>query len=352
MSDNVKLYSDNFKFYDPERKNKFLYEQYPNEATRTTYGSLLSKISVYEEDYKKDLCDFSPSEATELMFGLRKTTKNARTTAYSIINKYVEWCMLESQNYSKTGFNSFKFLDMDDDKFVHKLAQEMSYYTRDEMYQICDMLFNYIDKAIICLLFEGVKGRPKQEHSFEELKNLKKTDLIPEVNKIILTRYDENNKPMTHSIEVDKRTMDILVVAAREETYHRINGNDKSKFAIQNLSGSPYLIQFCDRPNEGSGDEDGRFKRASFNSRFSSIRKNVKEANEISANKINVEFLTPTNLFLSGLFEKCEKLEQEYGILTVKHFNKIFKDLKLNENQGIPLKGKYETYKKYKASKQ
>ena len=41
---------------------------------------------------------------------------------------------------------------------------------------------NYIDKAMVCLIFECVKGRPEQGNSLEELRNLKKTDIIPESN--------------------------------------------------------------------------------------------------------------------------------------------------------------------------
>jgi hypothetical protein len=328
-----------FKFYDPERKNKFLYDEYPNEDTRKTYGSLLSKISYYEEDNHKDLCDFSLSEANDLMIGLMKTSENSVDVAHTIINMYINWCIDQNQNYSKTGFNSFKLLDKKDkQRFVHKVAQKLSYITRDEMYEKCEMLYNYIDKAMVCGIFELIKGRPEQGHSLEELRNLKKTDLLPEINRVILTRFDENNIPMTRSIKVDKRTMNIFVIAAKEEIYHKENGESKTTFAIMELKDNQYLIRTADNGGDG---EDDRIKIPSINSRFKIIRKYTKSP-----------FLTPTNLFFSGLFERCEQLEKQYGgKLMVEHYRQIYRDLELADRQGATLKLKYEAYKKNKALK-
>lgn len=327
-----------FKLYDPERKNKFLYDRYPNEDTRNTYGSLLQKISDYEEDNQKDLCDFSLSEATDLMVGLMKTSENALDVAHTIINKYTEWCIDSSQNYSKTGFNAFKLLDKKDKhKFVHKVAQKLSYITRDEMYEKCSLLYNYADKALVCALFERIKGRPERGTSLEEIRNLKKTDLLPEINGVILTRFDENGVAKTKPITVDKRTMDIFVIAAQEETYHKENGESKTTFAIMQLKDNQYLFRTGD---SGGDDEDGRIKISSINSRFKIIRKYT-----------NSKFLTPTNLFYSGLFERCEQIEEQYGgKLMVEHYQRIYKDLELNDGQGATLKLKYETFKKNKAS--
>lgn len=329
-----------FKFYDPERKNKFLHDEYPNEDTRKTYSFLLQKVSDYEKDNQKDLCDFSLSEASDLMGGLMKISENALNVAHTIINKYTDWCIDANQNYSKTGFNAFKLLDKKDKhRFVHKVAQKLSYITRDEMYEKCGMLYNYIDKAIVCLLFEGVKGRPEQGHSLEELRNLKRTDILPEINKIMVTRFDENGVPKSEPFSVDKRTMDILVIAAQEESYHKENGESKTSFAIMELKGNPYLIQTGDSAG-GDDGEDDRIKISSINSRFKIIRKYT-----------NSKFMTPTNLFYSGLFEKCEQMEQLYGEnLNVEHFRKIYRDLRLNDGQGATLKLKYETFKKNKAS--
>ena len=327
--------SNEFKFYDPERKNKFLYAEYPNEGTRNTYGSLLSKISDYEEDNHKDLCDFSLSEATDLMTGLMKTSENSLDVAHTIINKYIEWCIDSEQNFSKTGFNAFKLLDKKDKhRFVHKVAQKLSYITRDEMYEKCGMLYNYIDKAMVCGIFELIKGRPEQGHSLEELRNLKKTDIIPESNTVLLTRSDIN---IPRPITVDQRTMDILVIAKQEEIYHKENGESRTTFAIMELKDNNYLIRTAD--NNGGEGEDDRIKIASINSRFRIIRKYT-----------NSPFLTPTNLFFSGLFEKCEQREEQCGRkLMVKDYEKIYKDLKLDDRQGSTLKLKYENFKKNKA---
>ena len=327
-------------FYNQERKLKFLQEEVPNESTRTTYASLLSKIKTFEEDNQKDLCDFSLSEANDLLIGLRKTTRESLSTAHSIINKYVNWTIDINQAYSKTGFNSFKLIDVSDkEKFLHKVAQQNQYITREEMYSYCDELYNWVDKAIVAGMFEGMKGRPDQDYSFEELRNLKKTDLLPP-NQIILRRFNKDGTlECIRPIQVDERTMDIFLKAADETEYHKDNGNARGKFSIMPLKDSPYIIRAGKKGGLGLETyDDGRIRLGSINSRFKIIRKYTGN-----------NFITPTKLYFSGLFESCEQLEQEYGNLTTKHFRQILRDLKLDDRQGGTLKCKYDLYKRNKA---
>ena len=62
-----------FKLYNPDRKNRFLDENYQNEDTKSTYASILMVASIYEDEKGKDLCDFSYSEIIDLMIGLPKS---------------------------------------------------------------------------------------------------------------------------------------------------------------------------------------------------------------------------------------------------------------------------------------
>lgn len=324
--------SYNFKLFNPERKNRFLNEEYPNESTRTTYGSLLAKISQYEQDKNKDVCDFSYNEAVELMIGLKKKTDNSLGVAQSMIGRYVDWCINPDQGYSAPP-NIFKLINKEDkSKYTHQIAKKNTYIDREKMYEYCSRLFNYTDQSFLVLLFEGLRGRTEVNNSFEELRNFKMTDVIPELNTIIATRNNGERNVM----KVDKRTIDVLVYASQQTEYHRANGQATGKFAIFPLQDNGYLLRTIENNNN---NEDNKITISSLNSKFRKIR----EYTEVS-------FLTPTSLFQSGLIERCEILEQEIGELQPENFRQIYKDLKINEKRWSNLRQIYELYKKNKGN--
>jgi len=102
-----------FKLFNPEQKNRFLNEEYPNESTRKTYGSLLSKISIFEKDKNKDVCDFSYNDAVELLIGLKKKSDNSLGVAQSVIIRYIDWCINPDQGYSAPP-NIFKLVNKEE----------------------------------------------------------------------------------------------------------------------------------------------------------------------------------------------------------------------------------------------
>lgn len=328
-----------FNLYNPDRKMKFLEEEYPNEATRTTYKSLLSIISVYENEKDKDLCDFSYADAVELLIGLRRKSLQSLNVAHTVIVKYTDWCIDPNQFYSKTGFNAFKLIRPEEkEKYVHQIAVKKSYFTREEIFgEVINQLYNYIDKAIIALIFEGVRGRSENGYSFEELRNLKKKDIMPESNQVVVTRYDEDYIEQKRVVEVSPETMSILVKAREEEEYHKDNGNASGKLAILPLRDNDYLIRTI--ANNWFGDDE----RATINSihtRFKAIREYT-----------GVKFLNATLVFQSGLLEKCEKLEEIKGELTTQDYRDIYLNMELSDSQYATLKSKYELFKKNKSSR-
>ncbi len=329
--------SYNFRLYDPERKNRFLNEKYPNDLTKATYTSLLKAVGKFERDKNKDVCDFSYAEATELLIGLGKKTFRSIDVAHTIILKYGDWCLEEK--YNNTGVNIFKLFTKDDLKqYINQVAQKNSYITRDEMYDYCSQLYNYIDKAMLALLFEGVRGRSDINHSFEELKNLKMTDIYPDSNMIIVTRdSDENQQSQKRAISVGPRTMDILVAACREDVYHKSNGEAKGRFAIMPIKNSPYLIRTIEKLN--TTNEDDRIAVGNICSRFKNFRKYT-----------GIKYLTPTLIFQSGMLYRCLKMEEEIGEeLKPENFRQLYRDLQLDERNWSGLKEMYKNYKQNKS---
>ena len=312
-----------------DRKNRFLKEQYPNESTRSTYESILVATSKFELEKDKDLCDFSLSEAIELLIGLKKKTFNSLDVAQTIIVKYIDWCIEEK--YSKTFINTFKLIDKEDlKKYTHRIAQRHSYIDRERLYQIAGELYNYIDKAILVLPFEGIRGRTEINHTFEELRNLKYSDIIPELNIVTVTRDDDTQR----HIKVDPRTMVILVEAIKETDYHKLNGEAKGRFAVMPLKQTPYILRTLDV--ESSQDE--KITASSIGTRFVKFREYT-----------GVKFLNSTLVFQSGLLEKCAEKEKEVGELKVDDYKQLYRDLNLDDRRYSALKEMYETFKKNKA---
>ena len=320
----------NLKLFNPDQKNRFLNEEYPNESTRSTYTSLLVSTSKFENEKQKDLCDFSYSDVVDLMIGLKKKTPKSLDVAQTIITKYVDWCLAEE--YSKTGINAFKLSTKEDlKKFVHQVAQKNSYFTRERLFNdVIDRLYNYVDKAMIALLFEGARGRSIADHTFEELRNLKDADINPEIN-IITVRRDNGEE---RDITVSQKTMDILVTATKEMEYHKLNGEGKGRFAIRPLKQTSYILRTLD-VEFSDGD---KITSSCIVTRFTKFREYT-----------GIKFLNPTLVFQSGLLERCEEKEKEKGELQNEDFRQIYLNVNLDPRRWFSLKEMYEAFKKNKA---
>ncbi|HHY29009.1 MAG TPA: hypothetical protein GX523_20125 [Desulfitobacterium dehalogenans] len=314
--------------YNSDQKLRFLKEEYPNELTRKTYGSLLLQLTKFEEFYKKDLCDFSYSEAVDSLIGLRKKTFKSLDVAQTIIVKYINWCM--NEGYSSTGINSFKLLNKEDlQKLVHQIAQKESYFTREEIFEMVVDIVNPIDKALIILLFEGVRGRTE----FEELRNLKNSDIFISSNTLLLTRDNGDQRV----ISVEDRSIEILMNAMEQEYYHKGNGEGTGVFATPKLRETDYLLRASDNGKNMNIDE--RMAVPSINTRFRAFRSFT-----------GISFLNPTLVFQSGLLEKCSIIENESGNIEPENYRQIYRDMNLDDKNWYNLKTMYEMYKKNIAS--
>jgi len=317
--------------FNEDQKNRFLDEKYPNESTRMTNTSILKSVSRFEHEKNKDLSKFSYEEVKELLIGMKKKSIKSLGVAYTIIMQYLDWCLFN--NYSS--MNVLKLVDKKEDlpKYVHQVAQKLSYITREQMYDYCDMLYNYVDKALLVSLFENIRGRTKKGYTYEELRNLKMSDLDPESNIVIVTRDpdDKIKNPRPRPITVDPRTMEILRMACIEDTYHKSNGEDTGRFAIMPVKDTPYILRTLDRK---SSDNDERIAVGNISSRFKNFRTYT-----------GIKFLNPTLIFQSGMLDRCLQKEKELGELKSEDFRQLFRSLELDERGWQGLKEMYEAYK-------
>lgn len=313
----------NNELFNAEIKERFL-SNYTNKSTRRNYRFILAKAKDLEEFFNQDLYSFSFNQFEELMRAFDAKTTKSLGNRRSIIKRYVNWA--ESQGYCPPNIGLKLLFKEDLKKYINIVAQENKYITREEMYKICDKLYNYQDKAIVVLPFEGVRGRSDIQHTYEEVRNLKPEDIDIKDNTLKLTRDNGD----VRNIKVDERSIDILYNAALEQEYHKGNGESTGKFAIRPLADMPYVI----RPIERS-DSLERISPQAVNSKFYKIRYYLPE----------YQFLNFTILFQSGMIEKCIEKEKEKGKLQPEDYRNIYTRYGLKEENWYNLKENYTQYK-------
>jgi len=320
--------SFNRTLFNMELKNDFLNEKYPNESTRMTNASILRSVGRFELEKNKDLSKFSYEELKELLIGMNKKSIDSLEVSYTIIMQYLDWCL--DKNYSS--MNVLKLIDKEElPKYINQVAKKNSYFTRERLFSdVIDKLYNYVDKAMVAILFEGGRGRSLSDHTFEELRNLKDTDINPEINLITVTRDNGEER----DIKVSQKTMDILVSATKEMEYHKLNGEGKGRFAIRPLKQTPYILRTLD-VEFSDGD---KITSSCIVTRFTKFREYT-----------GIKFLNPTLVFQSGLLERCEEKEKEKGELQNEDFRQIYLNVNLDPRRWFSLKEMYEAFKKNKA---
>lgn len=311
------------RLYNNDRKERFLNNEYPNPSTKKTNYLYLTKIGIFEKDKNKDLCDFSYEELKELLVGLKRESENSLNVIFSVITKYFDWCIYEEYITYPTHELITK---QDKQNAIHR----QQFFKREQIYNLCDGLYNYVDKALIICLYENIKGRPETNNSFEEIRNLKKTDIYPDINRVILTRNNGDSR----FISVNNKTMEILVRARDEVEYFKENGLATGRFATRPLRKTEYLFRTIEN-GSFSFNNDNRINIASIENKFRSFRR-----------YLDIDYLNATIIFDSGLIEKCEIKAKELinGVLKPEHFKQILKRLQLNENIYFTLKQKYNLH--------
>lgn len=282
--------------YNSELKNVFL-NTIENDGTRDNIGYTFQKARTLEEEKGRDICYFNFDELGELWSSFRAKSFAAITTKVSIIVKYIDFCIDKgladvNYNWAKMYFNEGGLRP-----YVSKVATNNRIIDKETLEDIIDFCANAQDAVIYALLFEGVKGRPIQENAFEEMRNLKMVDCDTNANNIIL-RQDNGE---TRVIEVSDYTMNIIADAFNQQEYLRKNGESTAKLKELELIETGYVLKlgYIGRNSDSSDD------RVSHQVIFRRL-KNIAKA-------YGNNFLTPTNIYMSGMVDYAQTLKAEKG---------------------------------------
>jgi integrase len=173
---------------DIDVKNEFLEQYIP--ATRANYFITLKVADQFEAAIDTKLYNLSMDEIDDLMFTkFKNTTLYAITSIVSILQSYVDFCI--GKNLVPHMDNRFRMLtNTYCEKYVSKQATNNKYITWAKIKELEKQIYNDMDKLIMELTYQSVRGRTKTEATCEELINLKISD-INKNDTVVLRRNDK-----------------------------------------------------------------------------------------------------------------------------------------------------------------
>ena len=142
--------------YKKNRKEEFIKEYMTvRVVAKTSLYSLFKKVKTYEDRYDKDCSEFSEEEILKMYEGFQARSKFTVLNYNVILKAYCAWI---SYNEGKADENAYNNITADMiAPLIPKDANKL--LSRDEVDDIEDQLYNYMDRAIIELLFIGVAGK-------------------------------------------------------------------------------------------------------------------------------------------------------------------------------------------------
>lgn len=273
-------------------RDNFLREKDMSISTRKSFDTLFRNIEEYEDVIDKAIDEWTKEDCLDMLASLGIKKANTIAVKWSLLKKYLIY--IGNTVYREITKSDLENID----------GSVLRYIPYEEVILGLDVFENYIDKAIVLLLRNGIRS--------DEYRLIKHEDIDVENNTIKLSNRD---------IRVDDYTMDILVKAMNERGY-KMNIKDKSNYNYYHYNmESPYLIK--NRKNKYN--DDGRTPM---------IETSLRDRTNKLLRRVEIDGISSTALVSSYIVDKIIEFENEMG-------------LTLNENQ---IKGFVENKLKMKCN--
>lgn len=273
-------------------RDNFLREKDMSISTRKSFDTLFRNIEEYEDVIDKAIDEWTKEDCLDMLASLGIKKANTIAVKWSLLKKYLIY--IGNTVYREITKNDLENID----------GSVLRYIPYEEVILGLDVFENYIDKAIVLLLRNGIRS--------DEYRLIKHEDIDVENNTIKLSNRD---------VRVDDYTMDILVKAMNERGY-KMNIKDKSNYNYYHYNmESPYLIK--NRKNKYN--DDGRTPM---------IETSLRDRTNKLLRRVEIDGISSTALVSSYIVDKIIEFENEMG-------------LTLNENQ---IKGFVENKLKMKCN--
>lgn len=273
-------------------RDNFLREKDMSVSTRKSFDTLFRNIEEYEDVIDKAIDEWTKEDCLDMLASLGIKKANTIAVKWSLLKKYLIY--IGNTVYREITKSDLENID----------GSVLRYIPYEEVILGLDVFENYIDKAIVLLLRNGIRS--------DEYRLIKHEDIDVENNTIKLSNRD---------VRVDDYTMDILVKAMNERGY-KMNIKDKSNYNYYHYNmESPYLIK--NRRNKYN--DDGRIPM---------IETSLRDRTNKLLRRVEIDGISSTALVSSYIVDKIIEFENEMG-------------LTLNENQ---IKGFVENKLKMKCN--
>lgn len=222
------------KLYNEDIKERFLAEQYENEATRVTIRNVFYKTELIESVLDKDLYECTLEELGKCIENTNPHTNNVARSNGRFISQYISWAI--EQRLRKNTINPLKGVIPEFyDKFVDHSRK--IHFSIDEFIDLLEneAMYNQQDKSLLCLFFEGVIGE-----QFSQIRELKFSDIDFE-NKTIYVKERDYHVP------VHEKCIEYLEKTRDEKTYYQYNSNSK-EFVEKPLLESEFIFRNIQSP--------------------------------------------------------------------------------------------------------
>ncbi len=273
-------------------RDNFLREKDMSISTRKSFDTLFRNIEEYEDVIDKAIDEWTKEDCLDMLASLGIKKANTIAVKWSLLKKYLIY--IGNTVYREITKSDLENID----------GSVLRYIPYEEVILGLDVFENYIDKAIVLLLRNGIRS--------DEYRLIKHEDIDVENNAIKLSN---------RNVRVDDYTMDILVKAMNERGY-KMNIKDKSNYNYYHYNmESPYLIK--NRKNKYN--DDGRTPM---------IETSLRDRTNKLLRRVEIDGISSTALVSSYIVDKIIEFENEMG-------------LTLNENQ---IKGFVENKLKMKCN--
>lgn len=231
-------------YYNNERKLEyFKYVDSKNMGAHLPIRYIFSKLKDVEEQWQKDICDFTLQEINQVLAIFNASSINALTKNLSVLKTYTDWCCLN--RLSIDNINHFTEVDINTlGIYVNKIKSKL--VNRGELLSILDSLYNSSDKFVALALFEGVRSSNLGELALLSLDDITESNGIREitfksgVKKIIsdkLYYYALESVEEETYITVGKES-DLIEFRLKDNNYivkKRINSSSESLISYETM---------------------------------------------------------------------------------------------------------------------
>lgn len=214
---------------DNEVKQEYLNSK-PTGTAKSDIPIIVS-ADEYESKINKPIYNMTFSELREMIaVKFRNTSLGSITKNISILKTYVDFCI--GKKIVVHGENRLAMFTVEEaKKLISKQAFLNRYVTREQIIEYQELLYNDQDKALIGLIFAGIRGRTIKEGTFEEIINLRRRDIDENNNAVILTQNDGAQR----TLQVEPSLIQLIIDAYEQEAYIENNGEKTTNVRLSDV---------------------------------------------------------------------------------------------------------------------